>query len=91
MIFTELGNVDQPVDVILQLDKRPKTRDFCGLAGNEIADLVFRVDFLPRIVAQLFNAEADSLVDLVDVNDDRFYFVVLLKYFAGMIDLSGPA
>ena len=38
--------------------------------------------FLPRIVAQLFDAEADALVGLVDVDHFRFDFVALLEDFA---------
>src|SRR6478672_1365953 len=91
VILAELGNVNEPVDVVLQLHERTEARQLRDLALHEIADLVFRIDLFPRIVAQLFNAEADPLVHLVDVDHDRFHFVVLLKDFARVIDLPGPA
>ena len=49
-----------------------------------------RVDFLPRIVLELLDAETDALVGLVDIDDDGFDFVALLEHFARMIDLAGP-
>ncbi len=69
----------------------PKLASLRDLAVDEIADLVFLIDVLPRIVAQLFDAEADALVGLVDVDHHGFDFVALLEDFARMIDLAGPA
>ena len=69
VIFAQLRNVDEAIDVVLQLHERAEARELGDLAGDEIADLVFLIDFLPRIVAQLFDAEADPLVGLVDVDD----------------------
>ena len=40
---------------------------------------------------ELLDAEADALVGLVDVDDDRFDFVALLEDFGRVIDLAGPA
>ena len=91
VIFAQLRNVHEAIDVVLQLHERTEARELGYLALNQIADLVFRIDFLPRIFAQLFDAQTDALVRLVDVDDYGFDFVVLLKYFARMIDLSGPA
>ena len=73
------------------MNERTKARQLRYLALNQIADLVFLIDILPWIFAQLFDAKTDALVDLVDIDDDGFYFVVLLKYLARMINLSGPA
>ena len=83
--------MNEAIDIVLQLNERTEARQLRYLALNQIADLVFLIDILPRIFAQLFDPETHSLVDLVDINDYCFDFVVLLKYFAGMIDLSGPA
>ena len=68
VIFAQLGNVNEPVDVVLQLHERAEARELRDLAVHEIADLVFLIDLLPRIFAQLFDAEADALVGLVDVD-----------------------
>ena len=91
VIFAQLRNVNEPVDVVLQLHERAEARQLRHFALHEIADLVFLIDFFPRIFAQLFDAKTDALVRLVDVDDFRFDFVVLLKDFARMIDLSRPA
>src|SRR5437762_2676205 len=61
VIFAELRNVNEPIDVVLQLHERAEARQLRDLALHQIADLVFRIDLFPRIFAQLFNAEADPL------------------------------
>ena len=72
-------------------DERAEAGDLGDLALDEVADLEARVDVLPRIVVELLDAEADALVALVDIDDDRFDFVALLQHFGRMIDLAGPA
>ena len=74
-----------------ELHERAEAGELRDFAFDEIADLVFRVDVLPRIVLELFDAEADALVGLVDVDDHGFDLVVLLEDFARVIDLAGPA
>jgi hypothetical protein len=91
VIFAQLRDVDEAIDVVLQLHEGAEARQLGHLAGDEIADLVFLVDVLPRIVAQLFDAEADSLVGLVDVDHFGFDFVVLFEDLHRVIDLAGPA
>ena len=83
--------MDEPVDVVLELHKRAETGELGHLAFHEIADLVFLVDVLPRVFAQLFNAEADALVRLVDVDNFGFDFFALFQDFARLIDLLRPA
>ena len=46
--------------------------------------------FLPRIVVELFDAEADALVGLVDLEDHGLDFVALLEHFGRVIDLARP-
>ena len=53
VIFAELRDMDEAIDVILQLHKRAKAGELGYLAVDEIADLVFLVDVLPRIVARV--------------------------------------
>src|SRR5205807_10634026 len=60
------------------------------VAFNQIADLIFLIDVLPRIVAQLFDAETDPLIRLIDIDNFGFDFVAFLKDFARMIDFAGP-
>ena len=73
------------------MHERAEAGQLRHLAFDKIADLIFLVDFLPRIVAQLLDPEADPLIHFVDVDHDGFNFVALLKNFAWMIDLSRPA
>src|ERR1700722_7169881 len=82
--------MDQAVDIILELHKGAKTRQLGNFALHEIADLVLLVDLFPWIVAELFNAKADSLIRLIDVDDFRLDFVAFLKDLARMINLTRP-
>src|SRR5207248_3305842 len=75
----------------LQLHKRSKTGQLCHLAGDEITDLVFCVDFFPRIIAQLLDPKTDALVDLINVDHHCLDLVIFLKYLAGVVDLTSPA
>ena len=51
-----------------QLDERAEAGKLRDLALDQVADLVFLIDFLPRIGFELLDAEADALVLLVDVD-----------------------
>jgi hypothetical protein len=50
----------QTVYVMLQTDKRAEARQLGNLAGDQIADLVELVDVLPRIGAELFDADCNA-------------------------------
>ena len=91
MVLAQLRDVDEPVDVVVQLHKRAKTRELGDFAFDEVTDLVFLVDVLPWIFRELFDPEADPLIHFVNVDNGGFDFVVFLKDFAWMIDLAGPA
>ena len=81
-ILADLRDVDEAVDVAFERDEGAEGGDLRDLALDEVADLVAGLDLLPRIVLELLHAEADALVLLVDVDDDRFDFVALLEDFA---------
>ena len=91
MILTQLGDMHEAIDVVLQLHESAEAGQFGYFAIHQIADLVFLIDRPPWIFAQLFNPKTDSLVDFVDVDNDRFDLVAFLKHLAGMIDFAGPA
>ena len=76
-ILADLRNVDEAVNVVLELNKRPEVCDLCDRSLHKVADLETDIDFLPRIILELLGAEADALVDFVDVDDDSFDFVAL--------------
>ena len=46
VIFAQLRNVDESIDVVLQLHERAEARQLGDFAFNEIADLVFLIDVL---------------------------------------------
>ena len=71
-------------------NERAEARQFGHVASNQVADLVKLVDRGPGILRELFQADRNSLVGLVDFQDDRFDFVALLQDLGRMIDLSGP-
>jgi hypothetical protein len=45
------------------------------------------VDFFPRILIELLDAEADALIGLVDVENNGFEVVALFEHFARVVDL----
>ena len=51
-LLADLRDVDEAVDVVLQLHERAEAGELGDLAVDEVADLVVRVDVLPRIVAR---------------------------------------
>ena len=56
-VFADLGDVNQSVDIVFQTDERSETGQLGNLAADQIADLVERVDLVPRIVGELFHTE----------------------------------
>jgi hypothetical protein len=91
VIFAQLRDVHETVNIVLQLHKRSEAGELGYFSFHQIADLIFLIDRLPRIFGQLFNPEADPLVYFIDVDHYRVDFVAFLKNFAWMIDLAGPA
>ena len=81
----------EPVDVVLQLHECAEAGELGHFALHKIADLVFLVDRLPRIVGELLHPETDPLIYFVDVDHDGLNFVPFLKRLARMIDLASPA
>ena len=73
------------------MDERAEAGELGNFTFHEIANLVFLVNGLPRVFGQLFDPKTYPLIHLVDVDNDGLDFVALLKHFAGMIDLAGPA
>jgi len=82
--------VHEAVDVVLELDEGAEVGEFRDGALDEITDAEAAVDFLPRILVELLDAQADALVRLVDVEDDGFEVVAFFEHLAWMIDFAGP-
>ena len=73
-LFADLRDVNQTVNVVLESNGRTKAGEFGDVAGDEITDLVILVNVLPRVLAQLFQAERNALVGLVHFQHDGFNF-----------------
>src|SRR5581483_11010510 len=89
-LFADLGDVDQPVNLVLQADERAEAREFGDLAGDQVADLIIMIDVAPRIDSELLDADRDALIGLIDFEHNRLDLVALLEHLGGMIDLARP-
>ena len=89
-LFADLRNVDESVHFIFQPHKGTEAGELGDLAGDEIAHFINGIDLIPRIVAELFDADRDALVFAVNLQHPSFDFVALLEQFGGVIDFAGP-
>ena len=80
----------QPVDVVLQPDKRAEAGELGDLPFDEVADLVKLVDLVPRILRKLLDADGDALVFAVDLEHLCLDFQPLLQHLGRVVDLAGP-
>ncbi len=90
MVFAELRNVDEAVDVTIEADEGTKGCDLRNGALDEVANLEAVVDEAPWIAFGLLDTEGNALVCLVDGEHDGFHFVVLFENFGWVVDLAGP-
>src|SRR5262249_42762603 len=79
----DVGHVDHAVDVAGQADKQPELGNVANLAFEFAADRVILDKALPRIGERLFEAEADS--PLLRVNVENHH----LDLLAGRDDVAG--
>ena len=80
----------ETVHVVFQADEGPEAGELGDLALDELADLIDFVDLLPRIFGELFDADGDALILLVDLEHLRLDVVALFDELGGVIDLTGP-
>ena len=90
-VLGDLRDVDEAVDVLGQPDEGAEAGELGDLAGDEVAHLEVLVDLGPGILGELLDAEADALVGLVHLEDDRLDDVALLEHLGGVVDLARPA
>src|SRR5262249_51961597 len=86
----QVGDVDQAVDVLLDLDEEPEVRDALDLAADVRADRVVDAHHLPRVRLGLLEPERDAAVGRVDVEDLDVDLLVHLEQLRGMGDALGP-
>src|SRR4026209_1518392 len=82
--------MNEAVNVVLQANERTEAGELRDIASDQIANLVILVDIRPWIFGELFHAECNALVALVDLQHSRFHFLALLQDFGWMIDLARP-
>ena len=73
LVPRHLGDVDEALDAVFELDEGAVVRDRDDLAADDGADRVLVLDLVPRIGADLLVAEADALrlgVELEDLDLD---------------------
>src|SRR5690606_34254835 len=64
-----LGDVDQPLNTLLQLDERAVVRDRYDTTAHPGTDRVLLVDVRPRVLLELLEAERKPLTLPIDVED----------------------
>src|SRR5262249_46189681 len=89
-VFADLRDVNESVNFVLQADERAEARELGDAAGDEVADLVELINGFPRILADLLEANRDTLIGLVHFEHDGFDFIALLQDFRRMVDLARP-
>ena len=85
VLLADLGDVDETLDALLELDERAEVEDLEDLAVDDLAGRVVVRDAVPRIRDELLDAERDlRLVAVagVDVEEDGLDLVALLEQLA---------
>src|SRR6185436_17047164 len=89
----DLGDVDQALDALLELDERAEVEHLEDLAVDDLAGRVVVRDAVPWIGDQLLDAERDlRLVAVagIDVEQHGLDLVTLLEQLARVLDPLGP-
>ena len=81
-----LGDMDQALDALLELDEGAVAHDVDDFAGDAGADRVLPLDVLPRAGRLLLQAQRDLLALLVNMEDHHLDLIVDLEHVAGMVD-----
>ena len=67
MALSQLGDVDQALDTILDADEGTERNELGDLTGNDLANLVQTGEGLPRIFLGRLEGQRDALAIHVDV------------------------
>ena len=86
----ELAHRDEALDVVTEIDDHALVHQADDRARKLGADRIRLTDAKPRIFLGLLEAERDTLVFAVDVEDDHVHGVALLHDFRRMLDALGP-
>src|SRR5690606_16341869 len=85
-----LGDVDQTLDALLDLDERAVVGEGDDLAGHAGADRVLLVGAVPGILLDLLEAQADALGGRVALEDHDADLVAHVEHLARVTD-AAPA
>ena len=77
-----LGDVDEALDALLELDERAVVGERDDLALDARADRVLLVGAVPRVLLDLLEAQADALGGGVELEDDDADLVADLEHLA---------
>ena len=83
-----LGDVDQALDALLELDECAVVGDRDDLALDAVADLVLLLDALPRVGLELLQAERDALLLGIEVEHLDPHLVADLDELGRMRDAA---
>ena len=87
----QVGDVQQPVDPFLYLDKRAEIRHVADNSLDDRSGRVLVLDHGPGVGLGLFHPQRYFLLVLVDIQDDYFDLVADGDHLGGMIDPACPA
>ena len=85
-----VGDVQQAVDALLDLDERAVVGQVADRALDHRARRVLLGDLVPGVGLGLLHAEGDFLLLLVDAEDDDLDLVADVDQLAGVVDALGP-
>src|SRR5690606_4704352 len=83
-----LGDMDESLDTLLELDERAVIRDRHDLAFDDRALLIFLFDILPWVRLKLLQTQRDSLPLLVVIKNDDVELLIQLDEFGRMRDAA---
>src|SRR5262249_17758419 len=89
-VISDFADVDQAFDAFFKLNKRAEVGQLGHAAVHGLALAVTRLDRIPRIAFELFDAQGELLLSLVDAEHDRFDLVALLELLGRVSKLLGP-
>src|SRR5687767_145892 len=84
-------HVYQPVDAILDFDKRAKVSQVAHAAVHSAAHLVTIVQGLPGVILNLLHAQTDAPRFRINAQDFNFDAISGINNLAGMLDAFRPA
>ena len=80
--------MDEAFNARFDLDECAVVSDENNLAGNLVADLEVRIEAVPRMLAELLQAEGNPLLLLIEVENDNLDLFVELDNLFRVVDAA---